>query len=128
MRIMIVDDEPGLAEAIAGLLRLDGYEVFSATGGGEALEQIATFGAIDLLISDLMMPGLTGMELHQQLQMRGLAPFLFVLMSGAAAASVPRLAGEHQAMALPKPVTADELRTVAARCAEALHPRMPKAS
>lgn len=118
LRVLIVDDEPSLAENIAALLRLDGHDVMSVTTGRAAVELIAG-QAVDLLISDLMMPGMTGLELLRQLSARRVAPFWFVLMTGTPRFALPHLCGDI-ARLLEKPVSADQLRTVARECLQAL--------
>ena len=127
IRIMVVDDEPGLAEAIACLLRLDGHEVTSATSSERALEQLTYCGQVHLLISDLIMPGLSGVELHEQLRRRGLAPFRFVLMTGSALSVVRRVSNDLHGLVLRKPVAWDTLRAVATDCANALERQGHKA-
>jgi signal transduction histidine kinase/DNA-binding response OmpR family regulator len=69
VRIMLVDDHPNTATTLArAISRLrDGIEVFSATSGKQALE-FAEQGAIDILITDMMMPGMNGFELIERLQ------------------------------------------------------------
>jgi two-component system OmpR family response regulator len=68
-RIMLVDDHPNTAMTLArAISRLrDGIEVLSATSGKEALE-LAEHGAIDILITDMMMPDMNGFELIEHLQ------------------------------------------------------------
>ena len=69
VRIMVVDDHPNtattLARAIAQISQ--GINVFSATSGMQALE-LASQDAIDVLITDMMMPGMSGLELIERLQ------------------------------------------------------------
>jgi class 3 adenylate cyclase len=66
-RILVVDDQRTNAEVVAGLLRNLGYEVDVATEGAEALERVARL-PIDLVISDIMMPGMDGYELCRRLR------------------------------------------------------------
>jgi DNA-binding NtrC family response regulator len=62
--ILIVDDEPELASIMERALRHQGYSVLTAGTGEQALELAASHeGAISLLISDLVMPGMGGREL-----------------------------------------------------------------
>lgn len=61
-RILLVDDEPELLEAWSFALEHVGYEVESARDGAQALQAIAR-RVPDLLISDLMMPGMNGDDL-----------------------------------------------------------------
>ena len=67
-RILIVDDEPAVREAVAMVLTDEGYTVQMAPDGRNALEMIAT--APDLLITDLMMPDLDGWGLLSQVRER----------------------------------------------------------
>lgn len=61
-RILLVDDEPELLDAWSFALEYVGYEVERARDGGEALQAIGR-RAPDLVISDLMMPGMDGEDL-----------------------------------------------------------------
>ncbi len=69
VRILLVDDHPNTAVTLArAISRLrEGIEVASATSGKQALE-FADHGAIDILITDMMMPGMNGFELIERLQ------------------------------------------------------------
>ena len=83
--ILVVDDEPDLREVVRRMLGKSGYEVIIAADGPEALEKARAHpGRIDLLISDIMMPEMSGTELAAQLhEFREGVPVLF--MSGYAA-------------------------------------------
>ena len=61
MRILVVDDEPELAEAIAGALRREGYAVDIAPNGQDALERL-TVNPYDLVLLDLTLPDIDGLE------------------------------------------------------------------
>ena len=60
--ILIVDDEPLIRQALVRALSGEGYELIQAPGGQEALE-ILKSRAVDLILSDLVMPGMDGLEL-----------------------------------------------------------------
>ena len=60
-RILIVDDDPSVAEYFARLASQNGYEVQMASSGESALETIAE-GQPDLVLMDVMMPGIGGFE------------------------------------------------------------------
>ncbi|HEV7230673.1 MAG TPA: response regulator [Bacteroidia bacterium] len=62
MKILVVDDDPLMLEAIAHRLREDKAEVVTAGNGFEAIS-IAQSGTLDLIISDLMMPEMSGLSL-----------------------------------------------------------------
>lgn len=61
MRILIVEDEPAIGEALSYLLGAEGHQVAVATTGPEGLEQFERF-APDLMLLDLMLPGMNGLE------------------------------------------------------------------
>lgn len=66
-RILVVDDEEGLREALAEKLRHSGHEVETAESAEEALSGLSRFEP-DLIVTDLMMPGLSGLELLEKVQ------------------------------------------------------------
>ena len=63
--ILIVDDEPNYLIVLSELLRDEGFEVFTAQGGQEALP-IVRDTDLDLIISDMKMPGMDGIQLLEQ--------------------------------------------------------------
>lgn len=65
-RILVVDDDPGVRELLQDFLRSRGYQVETAVDGPTTLE-IARHDPPDLLLLDLMMPGMNGMEVLRQL-------------------------------------------------------------
>ena len=66
-RILVVDDQRANVEMLVELLRSRGYDVAGASDADQALEHIATKG-VDLVISDIRMPGMDGYELTQRLR------------------------------------------------------------
>jgi class 3 adenylate cyclase len=66
-RILVVDDQRANAEMIAGVLQARGYEVLTALNGESALELVAA-NEPDLLVCDILMPGMSGYELCQRLR------------------------------------------------------------
>jgi CheY-like chemotaxis protein len=60
-RLLIVDDEPSMREAVSEILALKGYEVLTARDGLDALDRLVLF-LPDVIISDLMMPRMSGFE------------------------------------------------------------------
>ena len=65
-KILVVEDDPHARQGLADLLSAWGYETETAGDGAEALEKIAAFNPA-VVISDLRMPQVTGMELLRQL-------------------------------------------------------------
>jgi CheY-like chemotaxis protein len=108
LRILVVDDELSNAEVLALILHEEGFHVTVAGDGRQALERIEE-AAPDLLITDYMMPGMSGVELGRavrQLPRHSNLPVL--LMSGAAASMLSAHAGDYNAY-LRKPFDIEEL-------------------
>ncbi|MGB0712708.1 MAG: sigma-54-dependent transcriptional regulator [Gammaproteobacteria bacterium] len=66
-RILVVDDDPDVTELVSLWLRMDGYQVVTARSAGEALKQLDVVHP-ELVITDLSMPGMDGMELLDRIQ------------------------------------------------------------
>ena len=76
-RILIVEDEPSLSEPLSFLLRREGYDTEITADGREAL---ATFDrdSADLVLLDLMLPGLSGTEVCRELRTRSSVPIIML--------------------------------------------------
>jgi CheY-like chemotaxis protein len=66
-RILVVEDDPGIAQAMALILGGAGYEVRHAADGAAALRQLAAAGPPDLMLVDLIMPGMDGRTLLEHM-------------------------------------------------------------
>ena len=66
-KILVVDDEPSVTNLVSAYLRAEGYEVFAAADGNAGLKAARTFKP-DLIILDLMLPGIDGLELLSRLR------------------------------------------------------------
>jgi phosphate regulon transcriptional regulator PhoB len=66
-KILVVDDEPDLVELVSYNLKKEGFKVFTAPDGEDALEKVRK-GPFDLIILDLMLPGIQGVELCRMLR------------------------------------------------------------
>ncbi|MCX6610703.1 MAG: response regulator [Acidobacteria bacterium] len=65
--ILVVEDEGGIRALVRKILRRQGYQVIEASNGEEALRLLAEAGTkVDLLLTDVMMPGMNGVELSQK--------------------------------------------------------------
>ena len=69
-RILVVDDEPSIVDAVATALRYEGYEVDEASTGRDALA-IAVAAEPDLIVLDWMLPDIEGIEVGRRLRERG---------------------------------------------------------
>ena len=76
-RILVVEDEVSFSDPLSYLLRKEGYEVSVAETGSEALEDFARAGA-DLVLLDLMLPGLSGTEVCRALRQRSNVPVIML--------------------------------------------------
>jgi two-component system response regulator MprA len=70
MRVLVVDDEPAVRESIGRSLRFEGYQVETATDGLTALDTMRTRRP-DVVILDVVMPGLDGLETCRRLRVSG---------------------------------------------------------
>jgi two-component system OmpR family response regulator len=69
-RILVVDDEHSIVDAVATALRYEGYDVEEATTGRQALSTVATFDP-DLIVLDWMLPDVDGLEVGRRLRAQG---------------------------------------------------------
>lgn len=82
--ILLVDDDPAILEGVADLLGLYGYQVITAPDGQTALEQMRSFEP-DLVISDIMMPGMDGYQFFEAVRQNPAwtpIPFIFLTARG----------------------------------------------
>jgi DNA-binding response OmpR family regulator len=80
-RILVVDDEPNIREVVGLYLRRDGHEVVSASDGEEALE-VFSRGEPDLVVLDLMLPKLGGLEVCRRMRARRRVPLIMLTARG----------------------------------------------
>jgi signal transduction histidine kinase/DNA-binding response OmpR family regulator len=109
-RILVVDDEPTNRRLIAAILSSEPYQVVHAASGEQALETIAA-GGIDLVLLDVLMPGLDGIETCRHIRQTLAQPLLPVIMVSALADGDSRTRGKEAGADdfLTKPVAEDEL-------------------
>jgi two-component system response regulator RegX3 len=81
-RILVVDDEPALRDTVGYALRQEGFEVEVREDGDAALEAALTNG-FDLVILDLMLPGLSGTEVCRRLRAQSAIPIVMLTARGA---------------------------------------------
>ena len=88
-RILVVEDEESFSDALSYMLRKEGFEVSVCANGPDGLEEYDRSGA-DLLLLDLMLPGLSGLEVCRQLRQKSDVP---VIMLTAKDAEVDKVVG-----------------------------------
>jgi CheY-like chemotaxis protein len=108
VRVLVADDNPDTRELYNFILSRAGFEVKEAEDGEEALDALEKDG-VDLLLTDLMMPGLDGLELIQRVRSEaGFAQLPIIAMS----AHHDILTRAHYlgaTEAIPKPIDPDDL-------------------
>ncbi len=116
-RILVVDDEPNARTALAEILREEEYSVETAADGFKALARFEEFTP-DLVLTDLKMPGMDGVELLRKL--RGHEPDLPVVLMTAFGAVETAVSAMREGAAdyLTKPLNTDELVMVIERALE----------
>lgn len=114
--VMVVDDESAIADTLAEILKLSGYAAMPVYSGEEALET-ALLMPPELLITDVILPGMSGIELA--IKMRRIFPDCRVLLFSGQAATADLLTSAaregHKFTLLSKPVhPTDLLRRISA--------------
>ncbi len=123
-RVLLVEDDPEMRELMALTLRGDGYDVQEAADGAEALRVLGTSAAdgperIDLVVSDIRMPGYSGLEMLQRMR-GGPSSIPVVLVTAFGDRETHARARRLGASLLDKPFDLDDLRALVF---EALGPR-----
>ena len=111
-RIFIVDDDPKIGELFAKVLARDGYAATGFTSAEPLLQAIDDGKTPDLVLTDLMMPDVSGMELIEMLRERGLTLPVIVMTAHSSvqtAVEAMRLGAFHY---LQKPVNLEEMRAL----------------
>lgn len=116
-RMLLVEDEPNMVRTLAKILERKGYIVDAAGSGAEALDRLSG-ASYDIVITDLNMPVMDGMQLLREMRERHLSPAIIVLTGhGTIQSAVEAMklgAGDY----LIKPCHPEELLMVAARMLE----------
>lgn len=78
VRILTVDDEPDIRSLLRIMLEGQGYLVQEASSGSQALELLQAGASFDLILLDILMPGMDGVETARAIRKHTLAPILFL--------------------------------------------------
>jgi CheY-like chemotaxis protein len=110
-RVLVVDDEPLVAAAVRRQLARE-HDVEVVTTGADALERVRRGDRFDVVLCDLAMPCMTGVELAERLE--GIAPAqaeaLLFMTGGALTEATRRFAEAHAGRLLEKPIASEALR------------------
>ncbi len=71
VKVLVVDDEPAVREALRRALTLEGYSVELAADGAEALHRVGEGVATDAVVLDVLMPGIDGLEVCRRIRLAG---------------------------------------------------------
>ncbi|MEO6116481.1 MAG: response regulator [Pseudolysinimonas sp.] len=88
-RVLVVDDEPNIRAVLRGYLEADGFSVREAADGEQALAAM-TAGPVDVVVLDIMLPGMDGLEVLRRIRAGG---DTFVVVVSARTEEVDRLLG-----------------------------------
>lgn len=107
--ILVVDDDPTQRRVIQAVLDREGYAVVHAESGGEAVDRMTTGGGADLILLDLVMPRMTGMECLAELRAAGVTTPVIVLTANAGVDTVVKAMQAGAQDFFVKPVSAERL-------------------
>ncbi|MBQ3773011.1 MAG: response regulator, partial [Pseudobutyrivibrio sp.] len=120
LKVLLVDDEPFILQGLKLLLdwKAEGYEIYTATNGKEALDFI-NYNPVDLVIADIKMPVMTGLELLKELRESKHSDIYFVILSGFAEFNYAQEALRYNCTDyILKPVEKDQLLSILRKVSE----------
>jgi two-component system response regulator HydG len=115
--ILIVDDEVNHAEAIAEVLEREGYETLTAASGEEGLDKLSANG-VDLIVTDLVMPGISGMDMMERAKASDPAVEVIMVTAHGSVEQAVQAMEKGAYSFLSKPVNMHELRMKVKRALE----------
>lgn len=117
-RILIAEDDPMNQLLLKNILTEAGHDIYISPSGDHALSTLKAFNTFDILVTDVMMPGLDGRELISKInQDKDIPTMPIIIISGVIKSSeVWGLLESGAAYFLPKPVKKDELLEYIAYC------------
>ncbi len=113
-RILVVDDEPLIADMMVDMLTAEGYHVDTAANGRLALEKIKQ-QSYELILSDLLMPELDGFELYRELERCRPDLLRRMIFVSGTTEQYRRFLEETGVPILPKPFELEDLRQLTER-------------
>ena len=108
-RVLVVDDERLIADTVAAILNVNGFEAIKAYNGEEALESARKFKP-DIVLSDVLMPRMSGVELGIKIRVEFPGTRIFLFSGQAATSGLTRKAKDDgYTFELLKPIHPEEL-------------------
>lgn len=121
IRILVVEDEPAVTEAVSMSLKALGYTSYCCIHPGEAIHHLKD-NRFDLVLSDLLMPLVTGLELAAEVKKAG-CQIPFIIVTGSMTEFSPEILKENNIRyVMRKPVPLDELDYVLKRSVASTSP------
>lgn len=114
-RVMVVDDEPLVRDIMARALRLAGHQVHTAADGATAIAFVVSGEPLDVVVLDLVMPGLDGVETLQAIRHHRPGIPAIICSGYGADSAFQQLANEPNVQLLPKPFSVADLTALVAR-------------
>jgi two-component system OmpR family response regulator len=108
LRVLLVEDDDDNRELMAEVLETSGCDVVSASNGHEGLEKLAA-GGIDVVVTDVGMPGMGGLDLAKAVRAKAPHVAIVVVTGWAERDDIAAARGKHVDAVLIKPVDPDAL-------------------
>jgi CheY-like chemotaxis protein len=110
MRVLVADDDPDMRESVADALERLGHDIVPAENGARLVEELASEGPFDLIVSDISMPWLDGLKTLRSLRTSGVSTPIIVMtaLTDRQIPALVRALGPHVIL-LSKPFELDEL-------------------
>ncbi|MEW6546043.1 MAG: sigma-54 dependent transcriptional regulator [Bacillota bacterium] len=118
-RILVVDDEPRVCQFLRTILEAEGWQVTIAPGGAEALEELRR-SSFDLVITDLVMPGVDGMQVLEAARAEDPDAFVIVITGYSTVESAVEAMKKGAFDYIPKPFKVEHIKL---QCRKALEQR-----
>jgi DNA-binding NtrC family response regulator len=115
--LLIADDEQNIRRVLEAIFKKDGYQVFTAENGVKALE-IAAANNIDVLVTDLIMPDMNGVELLQKIKVKHPGSVAIMITAYATIKTCVDAMRYGAADYITKPFDVSEVRAIVKRCVE----------
>lgn len=109
-KVLLVEDEPGVRNAMSMLLKIEGYRVTAAAGAAEALEHLNATGDFDLIVTDYHLEGgRTGTQVISAARSMLGNSLKAILVTGDTSSAVREMQGDGNLRITSKPINSDEL-------------------
>jgi two-component system response regulator PilR (NtrC family) len=113
--VLVVEDEKSMRDLLSLMLRKEGYSVEAADSGTQAVSRIAKDPVYDLVISDVSMPGMTGLELLRHVRKASPESSVILMTAYGSKETAIEALNEGAAYYVEKPFDLDEMKVVARR-------------